>query len=280
MKQKLVFLLIIVFELILLSCGNSDGNNQNIAKKDTLATFEVSEGKSFVYHKYKLPLSVDIFKYLKSKNIEFSIKNLHNLSNQEKYFTDEKRALALGIYSSDLSNAAIYDMSAVVVDYFGVSIDLAHKLDIEEGYNSELMDKAYKNLENNDSLIKFASEAYWKTCTNLEKDKRNNILPLVVLGSWIESMHVLAKVSIGSTSENGINNQLYGQKEHLISLISYFNDISKAESNSNLKNSIKKWLNKLEKIHARYNEIDDSKRNDRYKNLIAQIEELRTEMIE
>jgi hypothetical protein len=223
-------------------------------------------------------------KLLKSKNITFNKQFLLGLENQDKNFTEEKRALVLGIYSSDLVYATIFEQNQEAIDYFGVSIELAHKLDIEDGYNSNLLDKAYKNIDNTDSLNYVAGEAYLRTCTNLEKNNRTNILPLVVLGSWIESMHIMAKSSLGSKQESGLFKDLYNQKEHLKSLILYFNDVISTPDKTGLTEDMKKWLKKLELILEKYNEIDASDMNnlgvDQLKSIIFQIEDLRSIIIE
>jgi len=276
--------LIVLIVFVVFSCNNSNNNNQSVTSdiKDDL--YDSAQGKSFVYTKYELPLSVEVYKLLKSKNIPFNKQLLLGLENQDKNFTEEKRALVLGIYSSDLVYATIFEQNQEAIDYFGVSIELAHKLDIEDGYNSNLLDKAYKNIDNTDSLNYVAGEAYWRTCTNLEKNNRTNILPLIVLGSWTESVHIMAKASIGSSMEAGLFKELYNQKEHLKSLILYFNDVISNPDKTGLTGDMKKWLKKLELIFEKYNEINASEMNslgvDQLKNIIFQIEDLRSMMIE
>ncbi len=276
--------MIISFTILVISCNSSNEKNQTSNSNNTTNGYDSAQGKSFVYTKYKLPLSVEVYKFLKTKNVQFNKQYLLGINSQDKYFTEEKRALALGTYSSDLVFATIFDQSQEAVEYFDVSIELAHKLDIEDGYSTNLLDKAYKNIENSDSLNYIAGEAYWKTCTNLEKNDRTNILPLIVMSSWLESMHTLSKASIGSSSETGLFIELDNQKENLVNLIAYFKDVISTQKKSELTEVLEKWANKLDQILAKYNEIKTTDKSnlgiEQFENVIFQIEDLRSQIIE
>ncbi len=283
--QKFVFVvfIIVVAFTILFSCNNQPQNSQE--EKDSVVVIEKPDSlqkKSFVYTKYELPLSVDVYKFLKSKGIEFNQSNLHSLAKKEKYFTEITRAQILGVYSSDLAYSTIYDKSQEAVDYFGVAIDLTYKLNIEEGYESELLDRAYDNIDNNDTLSKIASNAYHKTCTALEKSKRENVLPFIVLGSWVESVYILTHACKGSKPEDGIYDELYGQKKHLEGLITYFNDILNSENNTE-KEEIKSKLLKLKKLKREYDKIDfsdtEKPKAEKLKEVIILIQELRADLV-
>ncbi|NJO87825.1 MAG: hypothetical protein HC831_01865 [Chloroflexia bacterium] len=204
------------------------------------------------------------------------------MAKKERYFTEITRAQILGVYSSDLAYSTIFDKSQEAVDYFGAAIDLAYKLNIEEGYESELLDKAYDNIDNNDTLSKIASNAYHRTCTTLEKSKRENVLPFIVLGSWVESVYILTHSCIGSRPEDGIYDELYSQKKHLEGLITYFSDILNSENNTE-KEEVKSKLQKLQKLKDEYDKIElsDSETLDaeKLKEVIVLIQQLRTDLI-
>jgi hypothetical protein len=281
--QKNVFAAFVLVFAFLLSCSNQPQKKQE--EKDTVVVVAKPDSlqrKSFVYTKYELPLSVDIFKFLKSKGVEFNKNNLHSLAKKEKYFTEITRAQILGVYSSDLAYSTIFDKSQEAVDYFGVAIDLAYKLNIEEGYESELLDRAYDNIDNNDTLSKIASNAYHKTCTNLEKSNRENVLPFIVLGSWVESVYILTYACAGSEPEDGIYEELYAQKRHLEGLIAYFSDILNSENNTE-KEEIKSKLLKLKELKSEYDKIElleNEKPNaEKLKEVIILIQELRAELV-
>ncbi len=95
MKKNLLFTFLVSGILIFQSCDNVNENRQVSTSENNLKESDIQEVKSFVYNKYKLPLSVDIYKFLKSKNIEYNRQNMLDLRLRDKFFTDEKRAIAL-----------------------------------------------------------------------------------------------------------------------------------------------------------------------------------------
>lgn len=278
----LFFSAVLTCVLILSSCNNNNDPKQTTVN-DTVEVVSDNAKKSFVYTKYELPLSVDVYKFLKNKNITFNKEYMHGLDKKDKYFTSVSRSLVLGIYSSDLAYATIYDKSQESVDYFGVSIDLAHKLDIEKGYNSKVLDRAYDNISNNDSLSEIAAEAYLKTCNSLEENNTTNILPFIVLGSWLESVHILTQASLGSTPEDGLFLELFSQKEHLIGMINYLSDAVKSAQNTAEHNEMKIMLEKLKQIQQEFNKINatspDKLEISQFKDIILLIDEMRQQII-
>ncbi|NJO87826.1 MAG: hypothetical protein HC831_01870 [Chloroflexia bacterium] len=75
--QKFVFVafIIVIGFAVLSSCNNQPQKNQE--EKDTVVVLEKPDSlqkKSFVYTKYELPLSVDVYKFLKSKKVGFNTK--------------------------------------------------------------------------------------------------------------------------------------------------------------------------------------------------------------
>lgn len=263
---------------------NGPTSMHDTKNRQTISAYDSTGGKSFIYTKYELPLSVDVFKYLKAKNCPFSMDWMHKLKDQGKYFTDTKRAFALGVYSADLAYAAVYEKSQDAVNYFGASIELAHKLNIQDGYNSNTLDRAYENINNEDSLTKIAGESYWRTCSSLEKNRQENILPLVVAGSWIESMHILVKHSVESKPDSGMFKELYEQLKHLEKLLNYMTDAMETMQLSDSKSDIGNVLARLKIIHEKFLLIDSESSESlslaNFNDVIFQIESLRSWMLD
>ncbi len=282
--QKFVSFYVIAFcgFVFFSSCDTKPKKKKNTNTEVEVVQNDSLQKKSFVYTKYELPLSVDVYKFLKSKKISFNGKYMHNLRQKEKYFTEINRAQILGVYSSDLAYSTIYEKSQEAVDYFGVAIDLAYKLNIEQGYESQLLDKAYDHIDNNDTLSKIASNAYLKTCITLEESNRENILPFIVLGSWVESVYILSRACLGSSQEQGVFIELYEQKKHLDGIIAYFNDM--LNSNNDIgKDEIKAMLKTLNELKEEYNKIEQTNVQnldaDKLKNVIVLVQEMRSKLI-
>lgn len=253
--RSLLYTLILICSACITGCGDAENGNQKNIDQQNSENNKEEEKKSFVYTKYELPLSVDVYKFLKTKNIPFRKELVHSLDVKDKYFTEVERALVLGVYTSDLAYATIYEKSQEAVDYFAVAIDLAYKLNIDEGYEKESLDKAYDNIDNNDTLSYIASQAYLKTCKVLEGNKSENILPYVVLASWVESLYILCKSAESSSPEDGVFNEICNHKKHLNSLLKYLNDII-SEENLTSMDEMKDIITELEALKNDFNKIN------------------------
>lgn len=282
MQKKFILYLFLLFALFY-SCEERSVNNQQSNAKSSESYSDTSQGKSLVYLNYKLPLPYDIYKQVKRGKFKYEKEYLLSYRNEKKYFTEEKMALALGVYSSDLIYGAVYNRSQEVIEYLNVSGELAGKLDISEGYDNRMIDRASRNIDDSDSISKLAREAYWRTCNYLEKNNKTYVLPLIILGSWIESVHVLVNTSLGTKKEDGLYKEIYLQKEVVSNLTTYFSDVILKEENPQYKLSLTNWLAKLQKVQADFdliiNEDVNSIDMEKLKKIIVTLEELRSEIV-
>jgi len=282
MYRKL-FPVILLFGSLFYSCDEGSVSTQQFNSKRSENYADTSQGKSMVYLNYKLPLPFDIYKQVKNSKFKYDKAYLLGYRNLGKYFTEEKMALALGVYSSDLVYSAIYNKSQEVIEYLNASGELAGKLEISEGYDNKMVDRASRNIDDNDSINKLAREAYWRTCNYLEKNNKTYVLPLIILGSWIESVHVLVNTSIGTKTEDGLYKDIYLQKEVVSNLTAYFNDAILKEENPQYKLSLTNWLGKLQKVKTDFDLIINEDVNkidmEQLKKIIVTLEELRSEIV-
>jgi hypothetical protein len=79
---------------LIISCGSME-KPQGHEGQISISAYDSSQGKSFTYSKYELPLSVDIFTFLKSNQFPYNILLMHKIKEQDKYFTDFQRAFVL-----------------------------------------------------------------------------------------------------------------------------------------------------------------------------------------
>jgi len=281
-KKIFPVIILIFIASFIISCGQQA--QQNVQHEINVNAYDTAKGRSFTYTKYELPLSVDIYKFLKKAKVPYNQILMHKIKDQDKYFTEIKRAFVMGIYSSDLAYAAINEQSQQAVDYLATTIELANKLNIQDGYNTNSLDRAYKNLSSSDSLSYIVGESYWRTCTILEKTNRDYILPLIVAGSWIESMHILSRNCVGSPQGSPLFSELHQQLRQLDNMIKYLGDSSEDIKNTTARSEIISLTKRLELIKVKYSEIDLSDPSEftlgQFKDVIFQVEDLRNTMLE
>ncbi len=244
-------------------CGCGDGGSKKIRKNRTNSSVETSEVANVVYTKYGIPLPVDLFTYLVNEEIPYNVDLLIPLENRERYTKETKQAMALGAYSADIAYCSMYKRQQEVLDYFNCSFKLADRLDISEGFNFRYVERMESNVNSADSLSQIAGESYWKACNFLNENEKNNILPFVIYGGWVESQYL----TICSNDQKSTREVIMNQKEGLLNLISYLYEVMIESSafyyNYDIKTIIFQ-LNNIKKVYDKVpgKEIDAQLYND------------------
>jgi len=257
-------LTIFLISLIIFSCSNTENTENTEQQQENTENNKTkientlnNSGKSNIYTTYNLPLPVEIYKFLRDENYLFNIDLLNSKEKKAKSFTDLSKAINLGFYSSDLAYCILFDQSTESVDFFSISIELAQELDITKGYNEQVLDRTYDNIENKDSLSVIAEQAYQVTCEYLEKNEKINILPFTIVGSWMESMYILTEYSKNIENKKQIYAEIYKQKESLISLINYLHEVMNDSNAFIVNENIQEIIKTLQLLQKEFNQINN-----------------------
>ena len=235
------------------------------------------EVSNVVYTKYGIPLPVDLFTYLVAEEIPYNNDLLVPLENMEKYTKETKQAMALGVYSADIAYCSLYKKQQEVMGYFNCSFKLADKLDISEGFNFRYVERMENNVNSADSLSKIAAESYWKACNYLNDNDKNNILPFVIYGGWIESQYL----TVASNDQKNTRTQILNQREGLLSLINYLYEVMIESSAFYYNYDIKTIIFNLNSIKKIYDKVDNDDFEVHYYNEICQkIKKMRADLID
>jgi len=250
--NRCIVLLVIVYFIALLSCGAPSDDNQNNTSPPQLAVAY----KSIVYTQYNLPLPVDLYLFLRQNRSIFDSTLLHAPDKSKSYTTEVTKAINLGFYSSDLAYCAVFESNRKAVQYMEVTKQLANELSIDKGYNESIIQRGYQNINNSDSLQDIATKAYWEACNYLESNKKVNILPFIIVGSWIESVYLAANSYTPAISEVELRTKLTEQNESLNNLLKYLVDVM-ADSNAfELNREIQVLINQLTALKVVYEKYD------------------------
>jgi hypothetical protein len=172
---------------------------------------------------------------------------LCTLGNADLAVTSVSKAINLGFYSSDLAYCTVFEQNKDAADYFEITKRLSEDLKINVGYSQETVDRFHRNINNSDSLYAISSENYWKTCDFLEETQHINVLPFIIVGSWVESMHLsIHAIEKAPNNEDSIRNRIALQKEPLANLIEYLYatlvDIKVFKINQDIQRIVKELL--------------------------------------
>lgn len=230
MKHLLTFLVMSAFAMLLSCTGTNTPRQQEVSPAaDTplasLPETPLEEGDIVVYTRYKLPLPVELYRFLKTEESLFDKELMNRPDNMSSYNTNAVQAMNLGIYAADLAYCTVFEQNQLSLIYFDVTQKMAEALHVGKGYDRQLIERVNNNLNNSDSLYQIATRSYWNACNSLEAEGQINILPFVVTGGWIESMYLAThSQDFGSPNED-IMKKIAMQQTALNNLMQYLYEV-------------------------------------------------------
>lgn len=248
MKKLTLFL---VLALTVAACG---GGKNNQSAEELLKKKEESQGKKNQPPAISKEVLSDIVKSIPSPlEISFLIKDLgikydkgvlNSADNTSKYNVGFKQALNLGIYSTDLGYANIYQQAQDALYYLTAVNDMAKGLKIEQYFDFNTIKKLAQSNNNLDSLLLVTNTNLERINENLQERGQADMTILILTGGWLEALYLTCEVAKKQPNEL-LNNRIGEQKiilDQLLLLLSFY------EENKNIKGLIDD-LNELQGIY-------------------------------
>jgi hypothetical protein len=151
---------------------------------------------------YSLPSPLETAMLLKSAGINYNEQVLNALGNVEKYSTSKSKALNLGIYTTDLSFASLFDQAQTSLKYMDVTKKLAKEMGINDAVDEETMKRLEQNLNNRDVVMDVISETFLNTSSYLKENDQQEVAAMVLVGGWIEGLYIGTQM-IGNSPVEG-----------------------------------------------------------------------------
>jgi hypothetical protein len=217
---KISILLAAFFLLSITACKNRQSDSEGTSKapvpeeeydsKDDVIK-EISE--------YPLPSSFEVTKLLVEAGASYILNLCNPVDNVNRYISLKSKALNLGIYGADLSYAATYNQAQETMQYLDVSRELLTDLEIEAGFNEDMVTRIERNLDNVDSLILIISDSFVRTYKYLASNEQDDMSILVMAGSWIEALYITTQISLISKDNTEIIDIIADQNVSLEKLL-------------------------------------------------------------
>ena len=174
-------LIIFIASGILLSCGSSssseaDQDQQIIADIDHLVE--------------DLPDPSAIPFTLKAIGADFVPAMVNSLDNIEKYQGDrDKLAMNMGVYASDVSYLACYNINDRTMEYARACHDIAVTLGDDAIFDEDLMNRIEASLDQEEALAEILRNMIVETSVQLEQDNELSMAALALTGAFIEELY-------------------------------------------------------------------------------------------
>ncbi len=189
--------------------GSSDIKVEDFISDDDIFD-DIDKAKKIFY---SLPSPLETAMIIKSAGAEYDQELLNSLDNVQKYSSSKSKALNLGIYTTDLSFASLFEQTQTAIDYMGAARSMAEGLDIRDAIDNETIKKLEENLNNRDVVMDIISETFLNSSSYLKEYERQDEAAIVLIGGWVEGLYIASKL-VGNKDIDGnkLANRILEQK--------------------------------------------------------------------
>ncbi len=139
---------------------------------------------------YSLPSPLETAMLIKNAGAEYNEELLNPTGNSSMYITSKSKALNLGVYSTDLSYASLFDQTQATLDYIGAAKEMADGLNILDAIDEETISTLEENINNREMIIDIISETLMNSSSFLKENGLEATASVVLVGGWIEGLYI------------------------------------------------------------------------------------------
>lgn len=255
MKSTLYSIGLLSFGILLYSCGNKDNSTDSEKVDKEIIDPNQSLNTNFDGKIFSIPSPVQTALLIKQVNLPFDQSLLNPTENAKKYSTEQKQALNLGIYGTDLGYAALYKQKSVSLKYLSVVEKLTGQLGLEGAFDKTFMSKFEKYSDDQDSMMVIVSDAFRKADNFLKGSNRKSTSALILTGGWIESLHFACALNKQKPNAK-ITERIGEQQQTLNTIIEILEEYNKDGSNDELIKDMKDLKVQFDKVVVDYQFVE------------------------
>ncbi|MEO1653052.1 MAG: hypothetical protein AAFU64_05875 [Bacteroidota bacterium] len=195
---------------------------------------------------------IEVSKLIKDLNIRYD-KSI--LNNPTKNYNDEyKRALNLGVFSTDLGYANINEANSEMLSYLNSVKVNADKLGLGNFINSGQIMLLGADKRNLNKLLEYTSETFEAMSKELQNRDRTEVAYLMLAGGWIEMLHITCQVAVSNPGKKELTDRIIEQQIILAKLLQ---GLQRYQSNAQIM-SLSGQLSQLQAILSKYDIMNNS----------------------
>jgi hypothetical protein len=215
-KNTILWSLVGAFFMIITSCNNDTRHEASDLLSDSLLVNAVRLDDKMVGEMISsIPNPVEMSALLQKSGVVYSQELLNPANNINKYNTNFKRALNLGVYGTDLVYMNIYDRTISTLSYLSNVRALANDLRVGQFFDHETLNRLSESSRNIDSVLFITNSGFDNMSRYLIDQGRSNIAVLMSYGTWIESLYIATNVKIVPPNKENIYMRIGDQKKVL-----------------------------------------------------------------
>ena len=229
-SKNLVISLSVLFIFSCTSNNNEDAGDKKYDEETKKEVIDEAEYISEITDETILgiitsfPSPLEISYLLKYVGADYSWKILNPANNKEKYITNFRKSLNLGIYGADLGYIYMYGQKQDAFTYLEIVHDLAGDLNVSHFFDFELIGRLAIKSESLDSLMIITTSNFEKINKYLREQDQVHLSVLMLTGGWLESIYILTQAAKQSNNQE-LNRRIGLQKtilDNIVSLLSAY----------------------------------------------------------
>jgi hypothetical protein len=196
--------------------GNKKTGDDSATEEEFITAMDDETQEKFQTAKrifYSLPSPIETAKILQNAGATYDERLLNPIQNQSGYITNLDMALNLGIYTTDLSYASLFDQTQTTLNYIEVAKNMADGLNILDAINEETIQRLEDNINNREIIIDIISETLLNSSSYLKERGLESTATIILVGGWVEGLYIASQlVGNASIEENKIVERIVDQK--------------------------------------------------------------------
>jgi len=217
LSGRIFLLLFLMLGLILSGCNrgtkSEDDGSGDFEASGTLYAETQEQLNTTKRILYSLPSPLETAMLIKNAGAEYNEELMNPTSNSSRYVTSKSRALNLGIYSTDLSYASLFDQSQATLDYIGAAKEMADGPNILDAIDEETVTQLEEQINNRDAIIDIISETLMNSSSFLKENDLEGTASVVLVGGWVEGLYIATSlVDENDLEDNKLVERIVDQK--------------------------------------------------------------------
>lgn len=195
-----------------------------------------------------IPTPLEISLLIKEVGTLYNKADLNDSDAVSRYSTQYKKAINLGIYSTDLGYANIYGKNQDALSYLSSVRQLAADLRIEQFFDYATIKALAESSDKLDELIQTTTANFEKINFHLREQKRDYLSILLLTGGWLEALYLTTVVQ--QKSQNDQLKEKLGEQKIVLEQILVVLDVYKT------KPGFEELISDLSELQGVYDEIE------------------------
>jgi hypothetical protein len=270
-RKTLSFLALLIAFGLIAGCSSDKDKSTDSDDLVTIDSLEIDEQliqdvKSVKEIFYSLPSPLETAMILKQAGAKYNEELLNPTENTSRYVTNKSMALNLGIYTTDLSYASLFDQTQATINYMNASKKMAEGLGILNAIDEDIIERLEANINNRDEIMDIISETIMNSSSFFEENDRQAMSNIVLVGGWIEGLYIATNLvePDADFNNNELVNRIIDQKLTLSTVISLLDENSDNEDVQMVMvnvNELKRIFDKIEITSSKIEPVTDEETN-------------------